>query len=211
MHFAFSPDQVGEDAVTVACHADIAETAGISSTILQVQDIGVKGDYLYDKDDKPIDNLFMLYPWEWIVHEEFGRSLVNSKTRFLEPAWKMVSGSKTILTLMTHLFGDHKYLLWSSIRREDFNGRSFVSKPSFSREGQNVSIFNKDGQLVLGSDGDYSHYPTVYQDFFDLPNNQDSYPVFGSWCVDGFAAGIGIREDSLITGNTARFTPHVTL
>lgn len=33
--------------------------------------------------------------------------------------------------------------------------------------------------------------------------------MIGSWLVDGEPAGIGIREDGLITGNTARFVPHV--
>jgi glutathionylspermidine synthase len=32
----------------------------------------------------------------------------------------------------------------------------------------------------------------------------------GSWLVNGYACGIGIREDtSPITGNTSRFIPHV--
>jgi glutathionylspermidine synthase len=34
-------------------------------------------------------------------------------------------------------------------------------------------------------------------------------PVIGSWVVDGEAVGMGIREAGLITGNTARFTPHM--
>ena len=37
------------------------------------------------------------------------------------------------------------------------------------------------------------------------------YPVLGVWSVDGKAAGMGIREDGLITGNRARFVPHVIL
>jgi glutathionylspermidine synthase len=34
--------------------------------------------------------------------------------------------------------------------------------------------------------------------------------VIGSWMVNGFACGIGIREDqSPITQNTIRFVPHI--
>jgi glutathionylspermidine synthase len=33
--------------------------------------------------------------------------------------------------------------------------------------------------------------------------------VIGSWVVDGEPVGMGIREDGLITGNTARFVPHI--
>ena len=35
-------------------------------------------------------------------------------------------------------------------------------------------------------------------------------PVIGSWLIGECAAGIGIRESpGHVTGNTARFTPHV--
>jgi len=33
--------------------------------------------------------------------------------------------------------------------------------------------------------------------------------VIGSWIVDGEPAGMGIREDGLITSNLARFVPHI--
>jgi len=33
--------------------------------------------------------------------------------------------------------------------------------------------------------------------------------VLGSWVVDGEPAGLGIREDGWITGNGARFVPHI--
>ena len=35
------------------------------------------------------------------------------------------------------------------------------------------------------------------------------WPVLGSWLVNGWACGVGIREDgSLITRNASRFLPH---
>lgn len=33
--------------------------------------------------------------------------------------------------------------------------------------------------------------------------------MIGAWIVDGQPAGMGIREDGPITGNTARFVPHI--
>jgi glutathionylspermidine synthase len=34
--------------------------------------------------------------------------------------------------------------------------------------------------------------------------------VVGSWTVNGWSCGVGIREDEgLITGNLSRFVPHV--
>ena len=43
-----------------------------------------------------------------------------------------------------------------------------------------------------------------------LPEYDGNYPVIGSWLVDGYACGIGIREDrGPITTNTSRFVPHL--
>jgi glutathionylspermidine synthase len=49
----------------------------------------------------------------------------------------------------------------------------------------------------------------MYQELYELRDFGQGYPVLGSWIVDGHAAGMGIREDGLITGNRARFVPHV--
>jgi hypothetical protein len=43
-----------------------------------------------------------------------------------------------------------------------------------------------------------------------LPSFDGRYPVIGSWIVNGYASGMGIREDQgLITRNTSRFLPHI--
>jgi glutathionylspermidine synthase len=50
----------------------------------------------------------------------------------------------------------------------------------------------------------------VYQQLNPLPEFDGSYPVVGSWMVNGWACGIGIREDATpITGNLSRFVPHL--
>ena len=57
--------------------------------------------------------------------------------------------------------------------------------------------------------GAYSDGATLYQELYPLRDFGRGYPVLGCWIVDGQAAGMGIREDGLITGNRARFIPHV--
>jgi len=42
-----------------------------------------------------------------------------------------------------------------------------------------------------------------------LPGTGDQRPVIGCWMIDGTPAGMGIREDGPITGNGARFVPHI--
>jgi glutathionylspermidine synthase len=41
---------------------------------------------------------------------------------------------------------------------------------------------------------------------------KNQHPVLGSWLIDHTPCGLSIREDEKpITGNTARFLPHVIL
>jgi glutathionylspermidine synthase len=65
------------------------------------------------------------------------------------------------------------------------------------------------GRLLMETDGDYRP-PFVYQRYYPLPQFDGNCPVIGSWMVNGYACGIGIREDtSPVTQNTSRFVPHL--
>jgi glutathionylspermidine synthase len=84
-----------------------------------------------------------------------------------------------------------------------------VHKPALAREGANVAI-HRDAKMIAASSGAYDDSRTIYQALYDLPETAPGcFPVLGSWIVDGAPAGMGIREDGLITGNMARFVPHV--
>ena len=49
----------------------------------------------------------------------------------------------------------------------------------------------------------------IYQQLTKLMSFDDRHAVIGSWMVNGWACGIGIREDdTLVTQNTSRFVPH---
>ena len=43
-----------------------------------------------------------------------------------------------------------------------------------------------------------------------MPEFAGNYPVIGSWLVNGYACGIGIREDkTFVTTDDSRFVPHL--
>ncbi len=82
-------------------------------------------------------------------------------------------------------------------------------KPIYSREGSNIAIV-QGGRTIAETGGDYAEGLHVYQEFHPLPSFDGRYPVIGSWIVNGYACGMGIREDDgLITRNTSRFLPHL--
>ena len=205
VHFACDAES-SEDRGTVDYLRDTAIQADIEARALDVKEIGWNGARFVDLDEKPIDVLFKLYPWEWLVREEFGPHLLARTTRVIEPAWKMLLSNKAILPILWEKFPGHPNLLAASFEPGKF-ATDYVKKPIFSREGANVSI-NAGGRTVE-EPGTYGAEGYIWQAYHELPRFAGNYTVIGSWIVGEEAAGIGIREDdSPITKNTSRFVPH---
>jgi glutathionylspermidine synthase len=171
-------------------------------------DIGLAPDGRFvDMQAREMRTIYKLYPWEWMVQEAFGPKLAaNDRTTWIEPIWKMIWSNKAILPILWDMYPRHPNLLWASY--DQVASANYVRKPILSREGANIEIF-RNGQSVAQRDGAYGYSPTIYQGLFELPDFAGARPVIGSWVVDGAPAGMGIREDGLITGNLSRFVPHV--
>jgi glutathionylspermidine synthase len=43
---------------------------------------------------------FKLYPWEWLLADEFGNNVAAAGTRWIEPAWRMLLSGKGVLALL---------------------------------------------------------------------------------------------------------------
>jgi glutathionylspermidine synthase len=128
-------------------------------------------------------------------------------TAWMEPIWKMIWSNKAILQILWTMFPNHPNLLAASVRPERIGG-SYVAKPFLAREGANIEVVDR-GETLARTGGEYVEGLTMYQELYPLRDFGNGYPVIGSWVVDGEAAGMGLREDGLITGNRARFIPHV--
>ena len=212
VHFAHAADEAGEDGVTTAYLRDTAAAAGIETVAMLVETIGWDEERRCFVDDEaaPIEALFKLYPWEWLANEAFADVLVEDLARggtlWIEPVWKMIWSNKGVLAVLWELFPEHPNLLAAGF---DIPDGDAVAKPLLAREGANVSI-RRGGRIVAEAAGDYGDEGYVYQEIYPLPEPVPGlFPVIGSWIVDGEPAGIGIREGGRITGNTARFVPHV--
>lgn len=137
--------------------------------------------------------------------EAFGPMVLHDTVHWLEPPWKAILSNKAILAVLWELFPDHPNLLRTEFAPPATG--SYVQKPIFSREGANIQVFQS-GRLRLATTGPYDG-PCVYQDFAELPSFDGKRPCIGSWIVNGWACGVGIREDdTIITGNLSRFVPH---
>jgi len=204
-----------EDAGTLAYLEDTARQAGLATTLIDIEDIGLRDDGSFvDLDDRSIELMFKLYPWEWMFHDAFGARLADAPTRWIEPPWKAILSNKGILPLLWEMFPGHPNLL-PAFFEDDPNaaelGASFVRKPLYSREGANVALIS-DGVTVVEQQGPYGAEGFIRQAFAPLPNFSRQYPVLGSWLIDHTPCGLSIREDeNPITGNTSRFLPHAIL
>lgn len=207
VHFAALEGNV-EDYITTEYLRDTAIQAGLETRYLNVEAIGwdAAAKRFVGPGNVPIRNLFKLYPWEWIAREEFGTNVPHARTRWIEPPWKMILSCKAILPLLYQLHPDSPFLLPAWFERPEAG--SFVRKPVHAREGANIQVVI-DGQVRADTDGPYDATASVYQALAPLKPHDDKYPVIGSWVVNGWACGLGIREDDqLVTQNTSRFIPH---
>jgi glutathionylspermidine synthase len=199
-----------EDGMTVTYLQDTAQQAGLSASAFPIGEIGWDGRSFVGPDDRELSAVFKLYPWEWMVREEFSKHLPSASTLWIEPAWKMLLSNKGLLPVLWELFPRHPYLLEA---RFDSPGlmMSWVKKPLLGREGANITLHQpgKDFETT----GDYGAEGFIYQALAPLENS-GFYPVVGSWVIGheegNAAAGVGIRESTTpITTNLSQFVPHL--
>lgn len=209
LHAAYVDDL--EDLMTATLMRDTAQEAGLQTEPILMSEIGWDSTdrCFVDMKNRPMKTVFKLYPWEWLLDEQFSDELlsIHDQVQWMEPIWKMVLSNKGILAILWEMHPGHPNLLEAHIG--DPHGLfNYVKKPLLSREGANVSI--EVPGMATQTGGIYGEEGYVYQDFVSLPDFDGSHPVVGSWVIDDTARGIGIREsDGLITDNYSRFVPHL--
>jgi glutathionylspermidine synthase len=209
LHFTCLKETL-EDLTNTEYIRDCAIQAGLETKLVFVDDLGWDDEQkcFVDMEDQPIRNIFKLYPWEWILADEFGKHIPedNERALWIEPAWKMILSNKAILAVLWELYPDCPYLLPTYFEPDRLT--EYVKKPLLSREGANVELVKN--QLSLQkTEGNYGKEGYVYQQLYTLPNFSDRFPVIGSWVIGQEPAGMGIREaNTLVTDNTSRFVPH---
>jgi glutathionylspermidine synthase len=212
LHFTAEEDSV-EDYGTILYMMDCAAQAGHRVAFVDIADIGHDPqDRFTDLENRVIDVLANIYPWEWLFAERFGPKIPRSGTRFIEPAWKALLSTKAILPLLWERHRGHPNLLPAYFEGDPRCAEltDYVRKPIFSREGANIELYRA-GSLVESIPGTYAEQPGwVVQQATKLFASPHGHGVLGVWMVGNEAVGLGIREDaSPITMNLSRFVPHL--
>lgn len=215
MHFAYTGlDESGEDILTTQYMLDCAFQAGWNVNLIEMTEIGYNHDTIafVDQNEKEIENIFKLYPWEDMMNEDFGPILARtSPYQWIEPAWKMFLSTKILPAAMWYLYPNHKNLLPTYLDGPR-DMKEYVKKPLHGREGDNIEIYTKDFTNIQG--GRYGAEGHVYQQWCPLPNfkgekGESNHPVLGAWVINGESRGVGIREsDGYVTDYYCRFVPN---
>lgn len=200
-----------EDAVHLDYLLDTAIQAGFRCDWLNMEDVGWDGAYFVDVNGNAIRHAFKLYPWEWMVRDEFAEHVFNSNIRWIEPAWKMIMSNKAFLAHLWNAYPKHPNLLPTSFSLStlpNINNTGYARKPLFSREGAGIELHFPDGKIVQELARE-TPQGWIYQTLNPLPKFGNAWTVIGSWIVGNETAGIGIREDiSPITKDSSHFLPH---
>ncbi len=112
-----------EDRITVNYMQDVASQAGWTAAPMDIEEIGWNGQAFTDLGETPIRFLFKLYPWEWMLREEFGPHLMADTMGVVEPPWKMLLSNKAILPILWEMFPDHPNLLPRRVGARGDRGR----------------------------------------------------------------------------------------
>jgi glutathionylspermidine synthase len=209
-HVDFCSMDDEEDGMTVTYLLDTAREAGLTANMFPIDEIGWDGVNFCGADQQPLGALFKLYPWEWMVREEFGPHLGKDQTIWMEPAWKMLLSNKGILPVLWELYPNHPNLL--EARFDNAGGmEEWIRKPLLGREGANMTL-HRPG-LDLETEGNYGVEGFVFQKLASLGQLGGMHQIIGSWVIghdENASCGIGVREsESPIITNTSRFVPHL--
>jgi glutathionylspermidine synthase len=211
VHFAADATAI-EDRQTVRFFEDLATQVGIEPKFVEMKQIGLNGDGRFvDDDGFELQAAFKLYPWEFMLREDYAPNLAKADVRWIEPAWKSILSNKGILPLLWERHPGHPNLLPAFFDDDPaaaILGPRYVRKPLFSREGANVELVEESGSRTALDEG-YGAEGFIRQAYAPPPTFDGRHPVIGAWIVGDAAAGIGVREDDdVVTRNLARFVPH---
>jgi glutathionylspermidine synthase len=202
----------GEDINTTKLLQHIASEAGFNTDFEYIDKVQFNDEGIY-KDDINFEFWFKLIPWENIAIDESELALIlediitNKKAIIFNPAYTLMFQSKGFMKILWDLYPNHPLLLETSF--EPLVGKKQVEKRCFGREGANVAIINSDNSLDMKTEGDYEGFKTIYQEYVELPvdENGDSYQAGVFYAYE--ACALGFRKGGKILNNMSKFVGHI--
>jgi glutathionylspermidine synthase len=201
-----------EDENTTKLLQHIASEAGFNTDFEYIDKVQFNDEGIF-KDDINFEFWFKLIPWENIAIDESELALIledivaNKKAIIFNPAYTLMFQSKGFMKILWDLYPNHPLLLETSF--EPLISKKQVEKRCFGREGANVAIINSDNSLDMKTDGDYEGFKAIYQEYVELPTdeNGDSYQAGVFYAYE--ACALGFRKGGKILNNMSKFVGHI--
>ncbi|MFK4292099.1 glutathionylspermidine synthase [Bacillus sp. RC240] len=213
----------------------------VENKVMPMTELRITADALVDRDGVPIDILYrQTYPIEDLIEDqdpetgdlvgvELLQLVKEGKLCIINPLSAFLLQPKSIQCLIWGLAEEgafytseeqkwiKEYMLPTYLEPDLFFGKSpFVQKPSFGREGDTITIRDKDTNVMIRNAHEtYKSSLPIFQKYTDLPVvfletekgiEKLSY-VFGAFLIAGKASSIGIRAGEKITGNESYYLP----
>jgi glutathionylspermidine synthase len=199
--------------------AALAREAGLGAEFIALPDIGYDHDarQFVDLADRPIVLMAKHHPWQWLLRDPFGESLLEAVAadhlEVIEPAWRLVLSNKAILEVLWERYPFHPNLARAERDWRAFvEGTAVTAKPRFGLNaggvGQGMVAGGRFDGPAAASEG-FGAEGYVYQQTVPLAEAGGRHAVFDVWMVNGEAMGMGIREAaSPVIDRGASFVPH---
>jgi glutathionylspermidine synthase len=202
-----------EEEVTVRLLQQMASDAGFNTHFEYLHNVKFDDDGIYDGEDNAYEYWFKLFPWEDIGSDEpelavlLNNIMQNQRAIILNPAYTLLFQSKGMMKILCDLFPDSPYLLNTSF--ESLKGIKHVEKRVFGREGASTKIYDEKGLCVESQDGAYDNYKAIYQEYVELPkdNEASKYQAGVFFAYEG--CGLSFRKGGEIMNNMSKFVGHV--
>jgi glutathionylspermidine synthase len=207
-----------EDDTNVSVLSEAAREAGFDADFAYIENVEFSADGIFKQEVQTgnfvrFDFWFKLIPWEFIGDDEpeLAASLTQivkeRKAVILNPAYTLLFQSKYLLKVLWDLFPYHPLLLQTE--RYPIPHKRSVSKVLFGREGANVSILEKGGEVLEKEDGEYQAQRSVYQEYVEFPTDAEGKSYQAGVFYAGEPCALGFRRGGRILNNTAQFTGHL--
>lgn len=208
-----------EDDTNVNILSEAAKEAGFDVDFAYIDEVEFSKEGIFKQDSSGSGNFvrfdfwFKLIPWEFIGGDEPELTVLlteiakNRLAVILNPAYTLLFQSKYILKILWDLFPYHPLLLQTE--RYVIPHKKSVSKVLFGREGANVSIIERGGEVLEKVEGDYEGQKRIYQEYVEFPKDEEGFSYQAGVFYAGEPCALGFRRGGKILDNTAQFVGHI--
>ncbi|RBQ32037.1 glutathionylspermidine synthase [Arcobacter sp. FW59] len=201
-----------EDINTTKLLQHIASESGFNTDFEFIENVQFSDDGIF-KDDELFEFWFKLIPWEDIAIEESQLALIlteiikEKKAIVFNPAYTLIFQSKAFMKILWDLYPNHPLLLETSF--EPLEGKKYVEKRAFGREGANTKIVNPDSSIDEQTSGEYEGHKAIYQEYVEFPKDEKGNFYQAGVFYAYEACALGFRRGGKILNNMSKFVGHI--